>query len=499
MNPAPIKICIADDEPRGRQLLQDLLSTDGYTLVTAADGDEAIAVSILEMPDLILLDVMMPKKDGYEVCRRLRANETMSQVPIIMLTALEDRRSRLRGLEVGADDFISKPIDAFELRTRVRTISRLNRFRTLSDERERFFAAMTHSPDGIVIADAAGTVHFANQAFGRLLDPLKWADGESHQFLDAFPADRVSALKEFIVRASADGEHPTPFETALASPHVADTVVEITAGPLSWAGQPALQFNIRDITEKKRLESQLLRSQRLELLGQLSSGIIHDVNNILAAVLGTAQLLQQDPDDKAPALLANIESSATRGVNLIRQLLMFARGSDGELEPVPPAGALAEVASVITETFGREHKIVFDAPDHLPFIAADPNQIHQIIMNLAVNARDAMPAGGTITLSATHRSLSSEQAAALGGESQAGDFVVLAVRDGGTGIPKEIRAKLFDPFFTTKPPGKGTGLGLATVMRLVKRHQGFVHLETEVGRGTCFHCYLPVTESDRAA
>ncbi len=487
-----MKICIVDDEPRGLQLLQDLLQPDGYTLVTAVDGEEALAVAILEEPDLILLDVMMPKLDGFEVCRRLRAHETLCHVPIIFLTALEDRRSRLRGLEVGADDFISKPIDAVELRTRVRTASRLNRFRAMSEERERFLDAMTQSPDGIVIAEVAGTIHFANRAFGRLLDPMLWADASHHGLYDAFPADRVGELQSFAAQAAAGSASPNAtFETTLAGPRVADTVVEITAGPLSWAGRRVLQFNIRDITEKKRLETQLLRSQRLELLGQLSGGIVHDVNNIMAAVLATAQLLRMGAPDPSHQLLGNIESSAIRGVNLLRQLLVFARGSDGELQDVAPGGILAEVASLIRETFGRDYQIEFSAPDDLPLLRAEPNQLHQILMNLCVNARDAMPKGGRLILSATRRRVTAETAATLGGDARTGDFVVIAVRDTGSGIPPSVRAKLFDPFFTTKPPGKGTGLGLATVMRLVRRHQGFVHLETEVGRGTCFHCYLP--------
>lgn len=493
MSTPAIKICVVDDEPRGRQLLQDLLRPDGYTIVTAVDGQDALTVAILEEPDLILLDVMMPKIDGFEVCRRLRTHETLRHVPIIILTALEDRRSRLRGLEVGADDFISKPIDAVELRTRVRTISQLNRFRVMSEERTRFLDAMTQSADGIVIADQAGAIHFANQAFGRLLDPVRWAEADHHGFFAAFPADRVEELRAFAQRAAAPNGGPSvAFETTLAVPRVADTVVEITAGPLSWAGQRVLQFNVRDITEKKRLELQLLRSQRLELLGQMSGGIVHDVNNIMAAVLAAAQLLRMGTPDPTQKMLANIESSAMRGVNLLRQLLVFARGSDGELQEVAPAGILAEVASLVRETFGRNYAVHYTAADDLPVIRAEPNQLHQVLMNLCVNGRDAMPEGGQLTLTAERRRLTPAEATALGGDARPGDFVVLAVRDTGSGIPPEVRARLFDPFFTTKPPGKGTGLGLATVLRLVRRHQGFVHLETEVGRGTCFHCHLPI-------
>ncbi len=310
MNPPATKVCLVDDEPRGRQLLRDLLAHDGYTLIEAVDGADALATVLLELPDVVLLDVMMPKLDGFEVCRRLRAHEATRHVTIIMLTALDDRRSRLRGLEAGADDFISKPIDAVELRTRLRTVAQLNRFRTLSEERERFVTALTHSPDAIVIASPEGEIHFANQAFAQLLDLAHWAEAKSHQFCDLFPREQADGLRDFIARTGGNPARKSAFESALIHPSAPDTIVEITAGPLPWDGRPAMQFNLRNITEKKRLESQLMRSQRLELLGQLSSGIVHDVNNIFAAILGSAQLIEMAPADRAPTLLANIQTSA---------------------------------------------------------------------------------------------------------------------------------------------------------------------------------------------
>jgi hypothetical protein len=235
----------------------------------------------------------------------------------------------------------------------------------------------------------------------------------------------------------------------------------------------------------------LLRSQRIEVLGQLAGGIVHDVNNILAAITGSVQLIGMGASDRTPRLLQTIETSAMRGASLLRQLLLFARGSDEALKEIDPAGVMGEVAAVVAATFGRVYEVEVAAEAACPAIWADSTQLHQVLMNLCVNARDAMPKGGRLILSATRRRVTAETAATLGGDARTGDFVVIAVRDTGSGIPPSVRAKLFDPFFTTKPPGKGTGLGLATVMRLVRRHQGFVHLETEVGRGTCFHCYLP--------
>lgn len=486
------KICIADDEPRGRQLLGDLLSPEGYTLIFASDGEEAVGLALVEQPDLILLDVMMPKLNGFDVCRRLRADARLRHVPILLLTALDDRRSRLTGLEAGADDFLSKPLDATELRTRVRTIMRLNRFRLLSEERERFATALALSPDAIVIASSDGAIHYSNDAFSSLIDAAKCKSVQSRNLFDAFPEDAAAALRAYASAVLVGGSAASLVETNLATPSRPETTIEVSVGRLPWRDGPALQFILRDITDKKALEAQLLQSQRIELLGQLAGGIVHDVNNILAAVLGSAQLIQMGATERAPVLLENIHSSATRGVNLLRQLLMFARGSDEALVEVLPGGILAEVASVVRETFGSNYRVDLQTDDKCPMLIADPNQLHQVLMNLCVNARDAMPEGGELLLSSKHCSLSAAEAAQLGGEAKAGGYVILAVRDSGTGIPPHVKARLFDPFFTTKPAGKGTGLGLATVLRLVHRHGGFVHLETEVGVGTCFHCYLPL-------
>lgn len=494
-SPAP-KICIADDEPRGRQLLQDLLAPEGYQLVHACDGEEAIATVLLEQPDLVILDVMMPGLNGFEVCRRIRSHEQVRQVPVMLLTALDDRRSRLQGLEAGADDFLTKPVDSVELRTRVRTITRLNRFRTLFDQRARFVSALALSPDAVVITAPDGTIHFSNDAFAQFLDPSRCRSVETRNFFDALPAASAAELRAVADRLLRGEKMGRPYETALNSAQQAGLILEITAGTLPWAEGAALQFILRDVTEKKLLEGQLLRSQRIEVLGQLAGGIVHDVNNILAAITGSVQLISMGAGDRTPRLLNTIETSAMRGVSLLRQLLLFARGTDEALKEVAPAGVMGEVAAVASATFGRGYEVEVVTDAACPALWADSTQLHQILMNLCVNARDAMPDGGKITLSAAPANLTAAAAAALSREARAGEFVVVAVRDTGTGIPAAVRAKLFDPFFTTKPPGKGTGLGLATVLRLVRRHEGFVVLETQEGVGSCFHCYLPLVPSE---
>jgi len=249
-----------------------------------------------------------------------------------------------------------------------------------------------------------------------------------------------------------------------------------------------------DITESKTLEDQFLHAQRLEAIGTLAGGVAHDLNNILAPVVMAAALLRDGTRDaRDERLLGMIEQSAQRGADVIRQLLTFSRGGEGERVQVQPRYMLKEMAAIVAETFPREISMQLDIDPHLPSVTANPTQIQQVLMNLCVNARDAMPSGGQLTLHA-HRAVVTEEEAQRGPGRPAGRFVMLAVEDTGTGMPAEVRRRLFEPFFTTKPAGKGTGLGLVTVQSIVKSHGGFLHVESEPGRGTTFQVYWPASD-----
>jgi len=477
-------VLAVDDEPRALAILRNVAEPEGHRVITASNGREAVAVAQAERPDVVLLDVMMPEMDGLEACRRMRADPHLATVPIILLTALDDRDSRLRGLEAGADDFITKPFDSVELRIRLRTLRRLNRYRRLYEESSRYEAAITHSEEGIVLAELDGRIVLRNAAFDGLLQP---AERGRANFFDYF--ENAERLKH----SSGPSAVLAPSEFILRYGRANPTHVEVSAGLIPWDGRLLAQYHVRDLTEKKALEAQLLRSQRIELLGQVSGSVVHDMNNILGAIGASASLLSLDPPTaNSERHLTNISKAVQRGAGILRQLLMFARGSDGPLEPLSLTEVVYEVASLVKESFRIQYKVDFEPEAGLPLVPADATQVHQIVMNLCVNARDAMPDGGQLTISVRGRELADADAALAGPDAKPGKYVVIAVRDSGTGIPPEIRARLFDPFFTTKAEGKGTGLGLATVLRLVRRHGGFVTLETEVGRGTCFHCHFPV-------
>jgi PAS domain S-box-containing protein len=250
-----------------------------------------------------------------------------------------------------------------------------------------------------------------------------------------------------------------------------------------------------DITEKKHLESQILRMQRLESLGTLAGGIAHDLNNVLQPILMSVQIFQRRfTDESSQHFLEMVEKSARRGADIIKQVLTFARGAEGERIVFQPKHLIREMEQIARETFPKSIEIITDIQQDLWLISGDATQLHQVLMNLCVNARDAMPKGGRLTLAAENLFID-ETYARMHLEAKPGSYVVLTVSDTGTGIPADILDKIFDPFFTTKEVGKGTGLGLSTVHAIVKDHGGFVNVYSEVGRGTRFTVYLPSAEA----
>jgi two-component system, cell cycle sensor histidine kinase and response regulator CckA len=249
-----------------------------------------------------------------------------------------------------------------------------------------------------------------------------------------------------------------------------------------------------DITAKKQLEEQFLRAQRLEIIGTLAGGVAHDLNNMLGPILNSAQLLRHSvTEERGHKWLAIMESNARRGADLVRQVLTFARGLGTERGLLQLKHLVREIDRMMQETFPASVVTVVELPKDPWLVWGDATQVHQVLLNLCVNARDAMPDGGKLTVSVSN--VEFQEPTAFGeDELPPGRYVELAVRDTGTGMPAEVQQKIFDPFFTTKEPGKGTGLGLATVANIVKHHEGVIALESEPGKGTVFKIYLPAAD-----
>jgi PAS domain S-box-containing protein len=492
--PRPI-ILIIEDTLDGRQTLQTLLAGQGYTLAFAENGLEGLAKAAELIPDLILLDVMLPGIDGLEVCRRLRANALLAEVPIIMVTALEDRDTRLQGIIAGADDFISKRFDGTELRARVRTITRLNRYRRLVRERAKFERLVELMPSGLLLVDAEGSISLVNPAMLRMLaagqrdivvgkDLRLWIESEQR--------DECAA---YLRRAVADASYSAQFETICLHMDGTPFPAEMDVGHFVWDDQALAYVVVRDITSRRQLEERLLQSQKMESIGRLAGGIAHDFNNLLTAILGYAALsldsLPPDAHEREDQIA--IATAAQSAAKLTRQLLAFASRQTIEPRIFNPNDLLLDIDKLLRRLIGEDIELItLRAPD-LGLIRADPGQIEQVLVNLAVNARDAMPEGGRLTIETANVVLDAAYGRAHIGVAP-GPYTMLVVSDTGVGMDESIKRYIFEPFFTTKAPGHGTGLGLATCYGILKQHGGTIEVYSEPYLGTSFKLYLPRVE-----
>jgi PAS domain S-box-containing protein len=251
-----------------------------------------------------------------------------------------------------------------------------------------------------------------------------------------------------------------------------------------------------DITDKKNIEQQFLRAQRLESVGTLSSGLLHDLNNVLTPIILAVPFMREKLTDEASRdILKTLESSAKRGEGVVRQLMSFVRGVKGDRVMLQLKLLVFELLHFVAETFPPIIRVVKQCPKGTWYVLGDSTQLYQVLMNLSINARDAMPNGGTLTIGLQNVILT-EQESGLHLGAAPGKYVVMSVKDSGNGISKDIISRIFDPFFTTKEPGKGTGLGLSSALSIVKSHGGFIDVQSETGKGTEFKVYLPATEEE---
>jgi two-component system, cell cycle sensor histidine kinase and response regulator CckA len=253
-----------------------------------------------------------------------------------------------------------------------------------------------------------------------------------------------------------------------------------------------------DVTEKKRMESQFLRAQRMESIGTLAGGIAHDLNNVLSPIVMAIDMLQMKTTDEASRKWLDVlRTNAERGGNMVRQVLSFARGVEGERVALQPKHLIKEIVKILRETLPKSIEISFQIPKDLWIISADTTQMHQVLMNLCVNARDAMPEGGSISIKAENVFVD-ENYARMHLEAKPGRFVVISVSDTGPGMSPEVQSRIFEPFFTTKEMTKGTGLGLSTALTIVKSHGGFINVYSELHKGSQFTLYLPAIDTPGA-
>ncbi|MDP8966887.1 MAG: response regulator [Cyanobacteriota bacterium] len=507
-------ILIVDDTPTNLEVLFDFLAESGFKVLVAEDGESAIARVEYAPPDLILLDVLMPGIDGFETCRRLKANDSTKDIPVIFMTALTETVDKVRGLSLGAVDYITKPLQHEEVLARVQIhLSLRNLSQTLIEQNLRLEQEIQERKQAEQkIHEQAALLDISTDAIlVRDLDHhiLFWNEGAKHLY--GWNAEEVVGKKadELLYRQKALSQLQNNRQSLAEKGEWQGELHQITKDGKDiivasrWTvmrdenGQPKSILTVNtDITEKKQLEAQFLRAQRLESLGTLASGIAHDLNNALTPILMTIQLLERKlQDEQSQHWLSIMETNAKRGADLVKQVLAFARGVEGKRTTLQVRHLITEIEKIAKQTFSRSIEIHTNVPtQNLWTISGDATQLHQILMNLCVNARDAMPEGGILEIMASNLWID-ENYARMNIEAKVGPYVVITVSDTGTGMPPEVVDRIFEPFFTTKELGKGTGLGLSTVLGIIKSHGGFVQIYSEVGKGTQFKVYLPVTRT----
>jgi PAS domain S-box-containing protein len=351
--------------------------------------------------------------------------------------------------------------------------------------------------DAIIVRDLLGKILFWNKGAERMYG---WTSQEvQDRDLDGFLYANRKQFEEINSLAISRGEWSGELQ------HLTKERVPLTV-EARWTlirdqkGNPKSTLAINtDITERKKIEAQFLRSQRMESIGTLASGIAHDLNNILAPIMMSIDILKTTSDSpQTTKILKTIEISAKRGADIVKQVLSFARGIEGERIEVQPRHILKDLGHIIKDTFPKDIRLNFSIPDDTWTILGDPTQVHQVLLNLCVNARDAMPHGGSLSITVENCELD-EHYVAMNSQAKAGRYVKIDVTDSGTGIPRALIDKVFEPFFTTKDISKGTGLGLSTVMAIVKSHGGIINVYSDQGKGTSFTIYLPAMETSSDA
>jgi len=511
------RILIVDDDDRNLLALSEVLSPIA-AVATASSGKDALRLLLKEEFAVILLDVFMPGMDGYETAALIREREQTARIPIIFLSAVNKETEHLmRGYAMGAVDYVFKPVDPVVLRSKVSVFVDLYDMRRQVEEQGQAERAIreAHYREQISRIEAERMLEKSERRQAALLDLLPLAiyeldqqDRDSgRQFVGGDLTHFLGELANAVISGERSfDEWVHPDDRAVVASHLtqsgdAATIEYRWVGPdgtlrhlldqrvlidgegaaRRWAG------TLLDISERKRLEAQLVHVGKLDALGQLTGGVAHDFNNLLSAVMGGLYLLQRrlSLEEREQTLVDQMQHAAEQGAELVRRMMAFARQQDLTPSSIDATSLCETVAGLVSHTLGGTVAIDWKCTDESLNLFVDRSQLELSLMNLILNARDAMPDGGTIKVAIE------PYPDGLGGKAA----IRVSVADSGSGISADLIDKVTEPFFTTKDVGKGTGLGLSMVAGFVHQSGGELQIDSTPGRGTRIELILPATEA----
>src|SRR6202171_696945 len=487
-----MRILLVEDHTESRKNLQRLIERRGHEVVAVASAEEAKQeLATREFPFLIL-DWMLPGESGIDLCRDLRKRPRGDEFFILLVTARADTEDLEQALEAGANDYLTKPLDLGLLNVRIsvaerqiRELAERNHARTALQESARTLTnILENTTDGFFAVDPEWKFTYLNSEAEKLLERQR-DDLFGKVLWEEFPELNNSPFEHHYRRVMTE-RVPVEFE---ASDRAGKIWFEVHAYP----GGSGVSVFFRDTTERKRNEEERLTTSKLESLGTLAGGIAHDLNNILTVISGNIGLAQVEAPPNSGTLLSSLSKAgqaAQHAAHLSSQLLTFSKGG----APLKRVVSISEVIGQAAEfsLYGSNLRADIDIPVDLWKAEVDPGQIEQVINALIINAREAMPHGGTVRISARNVELEEKPGTPL----PKGRYIKIIIADRGCGIPEELATKIFDPYFTTKPTG--TGLGLAISYSIVKKHGGMLHLDNSSPEGSTFSFYLPAAVNQNA-
>lgn len=493
-------ILIVEDEGIVAKDLQAMLRRMGYHVpTTVGTGDLAIQNVAQNCPDLILMDIQLRgPMDGVQAAQTINARH---DVPIVYLTANSDESTLQRAKATAPFGFLVKPFEERAIQAGIEMALYKHRTDRRIREREQWLATtLTSIADAVITTDEGGQITFLNAAAEGLsgwtvAEALHRPYREIFRIMDERtrhePFDRVAtALSEGATSKSSD-------PTLLIRRDGSELPIEHSAAPIRQGMDAQISGCVivfSDVSERKELEARFRQVQKMDALGKLAGGIAHDFNNAITAIIGYAELMlmQLDHTSSLGSDAREIIRAAEHSARLTHQLLAFTRNQVLQPRSLKLAEELAHVEGMIRRLIGENIALNVTADADLWEVAADAGQMHQVVLNMAINARDAMPQGGQLRLALSNATVSDTEALRIP-DGVAGDYVLLSIADTGTGMSAETVQRIFEPFFTTKEVGKGTGLGLATCHGIIKQTSGMITVKSALGVGTTFSIYLPRT------